>query len=194
MEKGSLNLIIGPMYSGKTSTLITRYNRHQIARRKCIMIKYSRDTRYDEKMIVTHDGVRVTAVSCEELVDVDEIITQYDVVCVDEVQFYKDAHIFCDRWANKGLIVEACGLNGTFERKPFPVISQLISRCNNMIFLKSICVETSQDASYTKRNTNDTEVEVIGGPDMYSAADRITYFKNKDWIKEYVEDYIDLKN
>jgi thymidine kinase len=195
---GSLNLIIGPMYSGKTSTLIIRYNRHTIARRKCIMIKYKHDTRYDDKMIVSHNGIKVQAISCEELLNVDHIVKEYDVICIDEVQFYKDAHIFCDKWANEGLIVEACGLNGTFERKPFNVISLLIPKCNDITYMKSICVETSGEAYYSKRNTNDTEVEVIGGVDMYSAADRKTFFDNTSWkhinFIEFVQYQCDKKD
>jgi thymidine kinase len=187
---GSLNLIIGPMYSGKTSTLITRYNRHKIAKRKCIMIKYKNDTRYDDKMLVTHNGIKVQAIPCEELADVDLIVKKYDVVCVDEVQFYKDAHIFCDKWANEGLIVEACGLNGTFERKPFKTVSLLIPKCNNLTYITAICRETSREGVYSKRNTNETKLEIIGGTDIYSATDRETYFKgNKNWLKLNFIDY-----
>jgi len=198
--EGCLNLIIGPMYSGKTSTLITRYNRHNIARRKCIMIKYKNDTRYDEKMIVTHNGIKVEAIPCEELADVDSIVQKYDVVCVDEVQFYKDAHIFCDKWANNGLIVEACGLNGTFERKPFNVVNLLIPKCNDLLFLTAICRETRQEAVYSKRNTDDKEEEVIGGADIYSAADRKMFFKDmgdswrNDCLLEYAEVFCQKRN
>jgi thymidine kinase len=187
--KGSLNLIIGPMYSGKTSTLITRYNRHTIAKRKCIMIKYKNDTRYDDTMIVTHDGIKVKAIPCYELASVDSIVQNYDVVCIDEVQFYKDASVFCDKWANQGLIVEACGLNGTFERKPFDVVSMLIPKCNNLIYLTAICRTTGLDANYSRRNTSDTEEELIGGSDIYSAANRITFYKNKNWSAEAFIEY-----
>ena len=60
------------------------------------------------------------------LEQVDNIIQDYDVVCIDEVQFYPDSSIFCDKWANQGKIVEASGLNGDFKRQPFEQISKLI--------------------------------------------------------------------
>lgn len=187
---GSLNLILGPMYSGKTSTLITRYNRHIIARRKCLMVKYKNDTRYDDKMIVTHNGIKIDAIACDELADIDNIVKNFDVVCIDEIQFYKDAYIFCDKWANEGLIVEACGLNGTFERKPFHVVSLLIPQCNHLEYITAICRETGNDANYSKRNTDDKEEEIIGGADIYSAADRKTFFGPSDnWYKDNFVEY-----
>ena len=176
--KGQFNFIIGCMFSGKTSELISRYNRYTIGKKKCLMIKYKNDTRYDKNMIVTHDGIKVNAVVCENLYEVDYKINNYDVICIDEVQFYKDADIFCDKWANNGKIVEACGLNGTFERKPFPIISNLLPLAENITFLTAICKETGNNAVYSKRLIDDKKEEVIGGEDAYSAVDRETYFKN----------------
>ncbi len=191
---GSLNLILGPMYSSKTSTLITRYTRHTIAGRNCLMIKYKQDTRYDKSMIVTHNGVKVEAIPCEFLYEADKIVKDYDVICIDEVQFYKDAYIFCDKWANEGRIIEACGLNGTFQRKPFYVISRLIARADNITYLTSICRETGKDAHYSKRNTNDMGEVVIGGSDIYSAADRKTFFKNREleWHQENLLEFVEV--
>lgn len=185
---GKLNLILGCMFSGKTSELISRYNRYTIGNKKCIMIKYKNDTRYDDKMIVTHDNIKVDAVVCDKLVEVDDlhIVSDYDVICVDEVQFYTDAPVYIEKWANLGKIVEACGLNGTYDRKPFPVISNLIPMAENISFLTAICRETGELASYSKltvvdkRNHNendDSTNERIGGAESYSAVDRLTYFK-----------------
>lgn len=177
MFNGSLNLIIGPMFSGKTSTLISKYDRYRIAGKKCIMIKYIDDNRYEKDNVVTHNGIKVEAISCRYLSEVNDIIKNYDVICIDEVQFYKDAHIVCDRWANDGYIVIASGLNGNYRREPFEIISKLIPIVEDIIYLKAICIETGGDAHYSKINTKDTEEIVIGGSDKYSAVDRITYFK-----------------
>lgn len=178
--KGKLNLILGCMFSGKTSELINRYNRYTLGGKKCIMIKYHNDVRYDAEQIVSHDGIKVKAVRCQYLYEFDETIQNYDVVCIDEVQFYKDAHIICDRWANKGKIVEACGLNGTFERKPFDVISKLIPLASDITFLTAICKETGKHGMYSQRTSNETEEEVIGGCDKYKSADRLTFFKDSN--------------
>ena len=175
--KGKINLILGCMFSGKTSELINRYNRYTLGGKKCIMIKYQHDVRYDVEQAVTHDGIKVKALRCQYLYELDNVINDYDVICIDEIQFYKDAHIVCDIWANKGKIVEACGLNGTFERKPFEVISKMLPLVSHIEYLTAICKQTGKHGLYSQRTSNETAEEVIGGEDKYCAADRLTYFK-----------------
>jgi thymidine kinase len=186
------------MFSGKTSELIRRYNRYKIGGKKCLMIKYKNDDRYDSEMVVTHDNIKVNAIVCEYLYEADNQIHKYDVICIDEVQFYKDANIFCDKWANDGKIVEACGLNGTFNRTPFPMISLLLPLAEDIVFFKAICRETGEDAVYSKLNmdldsSNENNTEIIGGSEKYDSVDRKTFFENKsnthliDFIKFYVK-------
>lgn len=207
--KGTFNLILGSMWSGKTSELVRRYQRYSIVGKKCLMIKYKNDIRYNESMVVTHDKIKVEALACEYLYEADDIIKNFDIVCIDEVQFYKDAHIFIDKWANMGKIVEACGLTGTFNRTPFPIISKLVPLAENLTFLKAVCRETGNDAVFTHIhinpseyihvNASENELELIGGAEKYSAVDRQTYYKNKsfytfDLIKEFMEIYADRHN
>ncbi|ARF09580.1 thymidine kinase [Indivirus ILV1] len=196
---GQFNLIIAGMFAGKSTELIRRYNRYTIGGKKCIMIKWINDDRYDSKMVVTHDNIKVDAIVCRYLFEADGIIKNYDVVCIDEVQFYKDAHIFCDKWANENKIVEACGLNGTFNRQPFPIISLLIPLAENITFMTAICKETGKQAAYSQLNIDTVNVnketnELIGGIEMYSASDRQTYFKShtdnhllSDFLKFYAD-------
>jgi thymidine kinase len=191
---GKLNLILGCMFSSKTSSLINRYNRYTIGGKRCLLIKHSSDTRYDDNhdhTVCTHDGVKLKAISCTNLYQVDNMVTtdMYDVVCVDEIQFYKDAHIYCDKWVNEGLIVEVCGLTGTFERKPFEIISKLIPMANNITFLSAVCKNTGEDANYSKRISEDVGDVVVGGADKYSATDRKTYFENISSYTYHIEKY-----
>ena len=118
---GKIRLIIGPMFSGKTSELINRYRKHTIAGKKCLLVKYKKDTRYSNDHIVTHDGTNIKAVACLKLSEIDNIINDFDVICVDEIQFYEDGDEYCDKWANEpyNKKIEVCGLNGDYERKPF---------------------------------------------------------------------------
>lgn len=190
---GCFNLILGSMWSGKTSELVRRYRRHTIGGRNCLMIKYKNDTRYDDEMVVTHDKITVQALVCEYLYEADHVVEEYDVICIDEIQFYKDAHIFADKWANMGKIVEACGLNGTFNRTEFPIISKLMPLSENITFLKAVCKETGDDAVYSNINmiVDKNVTEVIGGSEKYNAADRKTYFKDKNFYTfELIKDYM----
>lgn len=171
---GKINLIMGPMYSGKTSTLLNRYRRYILGGKTCILIKYEGDNRYEEDMVVTHDKIKYDAIKCMYLCDVDNIVQQYDVICIDEIQFYKDAYIFCDKWANNGKIVEVCGLNGTFDRKPFDMISKLIPLCEDITYQTAICKKNGNNAVYSKRQSNNDSEVLIGN--MYDAVDRKTYY------------------
>lgn len=176
VDTGKINLILGPMFSGKTSELIARYKRYSLANKKCIMIKYAGDMRYSNKMVVTHDNVKINAYMCSFLYELDKMVQDYHVICIDEVQFYKDAHILCDKWASEGKKVEACGLNGTFQRRPFTIISQLIPFADNITFLKAVCIETGGKAIFSKRLIDNNDEQIIGGADIYSPVDRATYY------------------
>lgn len=175
--RGIIRLYIGPMFCGKTSSLIEGYTRHEIGQRKCLLVKNSRDARYSVSNIVAHDGKSVAStVCCKLLCEIDHLVGDFHVICIDEVQFFDDAHIFCDKWANQGLIVEAAGLCGTYTRSIFPVMAKLLPRAEEIIKKVAVCRETCKDASFTKRITNDTDVVIIGGSDMYKPVDRKTYF------------------
>jgi len=169
------------MFSGKTSLLINRYNRYIIGNKKCLMVKFKRDNRYDKYQVITHDGISINAIKCEYLYELDSVVYNYDVICIDEIQFYKDAHIMCDKWANDGLIVNACGLSGDRNRKPFPIISHLIAIADDIYFTKAVCKYNGNDAVYSQLSCSNSinSQELIGGGDIYNAVDRITYNNNK---------------
>jgi len=175
---GKLNLIVGPMFSGKSTMLLNRYRRYQIAGKKCLLIKYAKDDRYSTKEIVTHDNLRYKATSCKTLEEADYFVCDYDVICVDEIQFYPDGACYADLWANNGKVVEACGLNGDYLRNQFKQISLIIPRVDNITFVTAVCKDTGGDAVFTKRLTNDRGQEVIGSDDIYQAVSREVY-KNK---------------
>jgi len=187
---GLIRLYIGSMFSGKSSALIEAYTRHNIAKRKCLLIKHINDTRYDAKKIVSHDGKSVPSISLNLLCDVDHLVKGYNVICIDEVQFFEDAPIFCDKWANEGLIVEASGLSGTYMRTEFPIISKLIPLAEEIHKKSAICCETGNDANFTHRKTSESDTIVIGGIDKYNPVDRYTYFNNTDtYIKHDLESF-----
>jgi thymidine kinase len=176
---GKLNLIIGCMFSSKTSTLITRGTRYKLGGKKCIFIKYKNDIRYSKDEIATHDHKFYDAIPAINLADVETYIQSYDVVLIDEVQFYPDAAIYCDKWANEGKIVEACGLSGDFQRKPFEQISLLISLADSVTHVVAVDKNNGQDAAFTHRHTNDTTQVVIGGENIYEAFSRQSMVKHQ---------------
>lgn len=170
---GKIILILGSMFSSKTSTLINYARRYKLAKKKTVLIKYSNDTRYSVDDICSHDSNSIQATfSCATLSHLlhNDAVNDSDVVLIDEGQFFVDLPMVADSLANSGKIVLISALNGTFKREEFPVISQLIPKVEEIIHLKAICVVCGEDAHFTKRKdeTNDA-AELIGGEDLYEA-------------------------
>lgn len=173
---GKIHLILGPMYSSKTTSLIMRYRRYSVAGKKCLLIKHKNDTRYDEKMLCTHDAYKLDAQSCLKLSEL-KIDPSYEVICIDEIQFYPDNIEFCEKMANNGVIVEASGLSGNYLREPFPNMGSLISKADSVDFLTSVCMMCmSEGAAFTRRLSDETAEVVIGGKDKYVAVCRKCYY------------------
>ena len=84
---GCLQVIFGPMFSGKTTELMRRIRRYGIAKKKCVVIKYKADTRYDAEQAVTHDSVMCPAIPCTTLSEAEKAVADADVVGIDEGQF-----------------------------------------------------------------------------------------------------------
>lgn len=175
---GKLNLILGPMYSGKTSTLLARYLRYKVAGKKCLLIKFKDDERYSKNKIVTHNFIEEDAISCSLLSEYDTLVKEFDIILIDEIQFYKDSSIYCDKWANEGKIIEASGLNGDFKRKPFEQISLLIPLCDSITHLTAVDKENGEDAPFTARLGGESKQTLIGGDDLYKAVSRVNYINH----------------
>merc|ERR1711959_522658 len=107
------------MFSGKSTELMRRIRRYKIAKRNCVVIKYRADTRYSVEKAVTHDQISCDAVPCSKLEEADDIAEKFDVIGIDEGQFFNDIFPFCDKWTSEGKIVVVAALDGTFQRKPF---------------------------------------------------------------------------
>lgn len=176
---GEIKLITGPMFSGKTSELIRRFKRYKLnTKNNCLLIKYKGDTRYSENEIITHDKIKIEALKCEFLKELDDCINNFNIICIDEIQFFKDAVFYCEKWANEGKIVECCGLNGTFERKPFDIITNLIPLVTDITYLSAVCKDNGKNAHYSFRLNSNKNIKLIGGEKEYTPVDRKTYFNN----------------
>ncbi|PSN49741.1 hypothetical protein C0J52_08481 [Blattella germanica] len=166
-EEGK-DIIFGPMFSGKTTELIRRLKRYQIAKYKCLIVKYANDDRYNATDIVSHDRQTLAAVSARKIEELRTKALTYDVIGIDEGQFVK----CCEEMANLGKIVIIAALDGTFQRVGFGSILNLVPLSENVVKLSAVCMICYGDAAYTKRIGSETELEVIGGADKYMAVCR----------------------
>ena len=173
---GHIQVIFGPMFSGKTTELMRRMRRYTHAKKRCQVIKYSKDIRYDAECASTHDRQKCAAVGCTRLSELDpSSLVGVDVLGIDEGQFFPDCVEFADRWASQGKVVIVAALDATFERKPFGPILQLIPLAENVIKLNAVCMLCHREASFTKRIGSETAVEVIGGADKYLSTCRACF-------------------
>jgi len=173
--RGEIQLIIGPMFSGKSTELLRRLRRCQFAMLRCLMIKYANDDRYDSDMFSTHDGTKVKAAKCQKLEQIEAVTAEYDVIGIDEGQFFPDIVDFSENQANKGKIVIIAALDGTYLRTPFPKFLDLIPLAESVVKLNAICMNCRAEAAFTRRLGSETKLEVIGGEDKYMSVCRICY-------------------
>lgn len=175
---GRIELIIGPMFAGKTSELLRRLERHEYAKKKCLLIFSKKDT-----VKKTHRNEdKIGGISVKLLMNIPKDILKLSrVVGIDEGQFFPDLIEFCEYCANDlNKVVIVAALDGDFNRDPFGETCQLISRAEKVDKLTSVCMICSNhDASFSKRITDEKEIEKCGGLGMYLACCRGCYMNNK---------------
>ena len=168
MEKtGSLSLIIGPMYSGKTSTILDLYRKYGFSKISTMVINYAEDTRYDDTKLSTHDKIMIPCVNAMYIRDImtDDVLEEYEVFLINEGQFFPDLkQCVMELVETYKKTVYVCGLDGDFKRNPFSQIVELIPLCDEVIKKYSICkgCENGTRALFSHRTSNEKEVKVIG--------------------------------
>jgi thymidine kinase len=109
----------------------------------------------------------IDAVSWEKLTDVIEKAEEYDIIGIDEGQFFEDIVEVSEELANKGKTVIISALDGTFERKAFGRILELVPLAEEVTKLDAVCMDCKEPASFTKRLWESKETELIGGSEIY---------------------------
>uniref|UniRef100_A0A915ABX6 Thymidine kinase, cytosolic n=1 Tax=Parascaris univalens TaxID=6257 RepID=A0A915ABX6_PARUN len=176
MASGHIQLILGPMFSGKTTEMLRRLNRYKLANRTCRIVKYRNDTRYALDHVATHDLQMQEAISAVKVADVMDELSEAHVVAIDEGQFFDDIAECSENLANQGKIVIVSALDGDFNRKRFKNVLDMCPFSEDVIKLNAVCTGCGEDASFTKRLTSNTDLELIGGREMYTAMCRQCYF------------------
>jgi thymidine kinase len=183
ISTGRLELIIGNMFSGKSTELIRRINRQKSINSKILIINYIDDNRYSDDSISTHDNVQMKSLKLKRLSDINsEILKHYDSIFIDEGQFFTDLYFFVN------YLVEKCrkhvvvsGLDGDSNRNQFGDIIKLIPICDTVDKLTAYCNKCNNGtlAPFTKKysKTNDSIID-IGGNDKYIPVCRYHYLLN----------------
>jgi len=167
VKNGTIKIILGCMYAGKTSRVINEYKKWESISRNAICINFAGDERYGaDEAVYSHDLNKVKCVKVSKLAQVDlNSILSADIILVNEGQFFSDLIEYCLLWCekyNKNLIVS--GLDGDFERKPFGSLLDLIPYSNTVEKLNAFCTicKDGTKASFTCRLSDEKEQVVIG--------------------------------
>jgi len=159
-----LTIIMGNMFSGKTSELIRRLKRYKVLNKKVVVINSSKDTRSPEEVINTHDGVQFPCLKVDHISHciIKESFCNADIVAIDEAQFFTNLKEFVEMclFLNKSVII--AGLDGDYKQRKFgEVIDCIPMDCKN-----------GTPGPFTKRIVQNDDLELVGGNDMYKAVCR----------------------
>lgn len=200
----SITVIIGPMFSGKTSELIRLIDRKRIAKKNCLIIRHADDKRFDHlsttvsnevqgnnilRHITTHNEFRYQKCDILYLSNLsgdDELFAniclKYHVVAIDEGFFFVGINKFCNELANNNVEVIVATLESSYQQRLFPEIGELIANAEIVIKLTAICMRCeNEDASFTIRTIESDQEILVGSDDIYQAVCRkcLNEFKNK---------------
>jgi thymidine kinase len=174
---GSLTVVCGSMFAGKSEELIRLARRALYAKKEVQVFKPSIDRRFDESMVVSHMGVRHEAIPVLDVLELKRRIhTKTEVVLIEEVQFF-DATIvpLCVSLADSGVQVVCAGLDQDFRREPFGPMPLLLAVADEVVKLRAICVKCGAPASHTQRVIDgkpahrDDPIILIGANEAYEA-------------------------
>ena len=173
---GWLEVVCGPMFSGKSEEMIRRLRRAEIAGQRVVIFKPRIDDRYDACDVVSHAGVRMRAVPVASSMELVARARGHEVVGVDEVQFFDDGVVQAVlELANRGLRVVAAGLDQDFRRLPFGPMPALLCHAELVDKLQAVCHRCGGPATTTQRLVDGRpapysgETVVVGAAEQYEA-------------------------
>lgn len=186
-KKGSLEVICGSMFSGKSEELIRRLKRSQLAKRNVLSFKHSLDDRNHIEYVVSHNGNKLKAIPINDPNTILELTSpEVEIIGIDEVQFFPEdiINVICTL-VEQGKRVVTAGLDLTFNRTPFGPLPLLLAIADKITKLKAICMECGKEAHFTQRLVNnkparfDDPTVMVGAEEQYQARCRDCHIIDK---------------
>jgi len=173
-----VHLILGPMFSEKSTTLFRKINRYKSIQKRVLVINHSNDSRCQDE-ISTHDNsickaIKVSSLQCIN----DELIENSDVIAIDEAQFFNDIFSFIKKWETYNKIMYISGLDGGYKRNKIGNLLDIIPLCDTITKLNALCTVCCDGtrAPFTFRKTKvEDENNLIGGKKDYTSLCRKHY-------------------
>jgi thymidine kinase len=173
---GWLEVICGPMFSGKSEEMIRRLRRAEIAGQRVVIFKPAIDDRYDASDVVSHAGARMQAVPIRSSAEIATKAEGFDVVAIDEAQFLGEGVVLTAlALADRGVRVVVAGLDQDFRRLPFGPMPELLSHAEFVDKLQAVCHRCGGPATTTQRLVDGEpapysgDTVVVGAAEQYEA-------------------------
>ncbi|MCI7514292.1 MAG: thymidine kinase [Bacteroidales bacterium] len=175
-KAGSIEVICGSMFSGKTEELIRRLKRAQFAKQKVEIYKPCIDVRYSEEEVVSHEGHSIMSTPIDSPASMLLLSSDVEVVGIDEAQFFDDTIVeVVQTLANRGVRVIIAGLDTDFMGKPFGPMPALMAVAEDIQKVHAICVKCGSPANHSHRLTSNDKLVVLGEKDVYEPLCRHCY-------------------
>lgn len=191
---GRIEVITGPMFSGKSEELIRRLKRAQIAKRRIVCFKPNLDVRYHRTAIASHSAQTleaVTVANVEEMKAIlDLMIDEVEVIGVDESQFLGEPLVkLALDLMHLGKRVILAGLDTTFAGEPFEPVPDLMAIADEVTKLSAVCMQCGAPAVHTQRLSSNQELVVVGAAGLYEARCRACF---RPWLDENASEQMEL--
>ncbi len=177
-RRGSIEVICGSMFSGKTEELLRRLRRAKIAKQEIEIFKPAIDTRYSDDEVISHDKNAIHSTVVEHSSNILLLSSNIEVVGIDEAQFFDMGLIdVCQQLADQGLRVIIAGLDMDFKRNPFGPMPGLCAIADDVEKVHAICVECGRLANYSYRTVSNDKQVMLGELEEYKPLCRSCYIQ-----------------
>lgn len=180
MNNSRIEVVLGCMFSGKSTELLRRTNKYKAIGHKVLLINHSFDTRTDNS-IKTHSDIKETAIKVEKLCSIidTEAYLNSQVIGIDEAQFFGDLLDFVKIAERNNKIIIVAGLDGDFKREPIGQILNVIPLCDEVIKLTAMDMIDKDGSAgiFSKRIVSGDSQVLVGANDSYLAVSRKNYFE-----------------
>lgn len=177
--RGSIEVVCGSMFSGKTEELMRRLRRAKIAGQQVEIFKPSVDVRYDEACVVSHDRNSIPSTPVDGSASIQLLIGEVDVVGIDEAQFFDLGLVeVVQSLADRGVRVIIAGLDMDFKRQPFGPMPALCAIADSVDKIHAICIECGRLANYSHRLVQVDAQVLLGETAEYSPLCRACYLRH----------------
>ena len=173
---GWIEVVCGPMFSGKTEELIRRMRRAQIAGQRVEIFKPASDVRYDDTQVVSHDKNSIHSTPVESSSNMLLLADDVQVVGIDEAQFFDEGIVeVANELANQGKRVVVAGLDLDFKGRPFGPMPHLLATAEYVTKLHAICRRTGGPAHFSFRKVAGDQTFMLGESEEYEPVSRSVY-------------------